>query len=44
MAENKHFSDNQFTLKEVIQNLRDWFRYFLSQWKTLLLAGLIGMV
>ncbi|MDE0559397.1 exopolysaccharide biosynthesis protein [Algoriphagus sp. NF] len=44
MTENKHFSDSQFTLKEVIQNLRDWLLFFISQWKILIAAGLIGMV
>ncbi|MBN7814642.1 GumC domain-containing protein [Algoriphagus pacificus] len=43
MAGSKHFSDNQFTLKEVFQNFSDWISYFLSQWKILILAGLIGM-
>ncbi len=44
MTDNKHFSDSQFTLKEVIQNLRDWLLFFISQWKILIAAGLIGMV
>lgn len=43
MAGSKHFSDSQFTFKEVIQNLGEWFRFFLSQWKILILAGLIGL-
>ncbi len=43
MAGSKHFSDSQFTLSEVIQNLREWFAFFLSQWKVLLLAALIGL-
>ncbi|MBA4300755.1 MAG: exopolysaccharide biosynthesis protein [Cyclobacterium sp.] len=43
MADSKHFSENQFTLKEVFKNLVEWFGYFLSKWKILLLAGIIGM-
>ncbi|WP_026952553.1 GumC domain-containing protein [Algoriphagus mannitolivorans] len=43
MTENKHFSDNQFTFREVIQNLQDWLAYFLSKWKILFLAGIIGL-
>lgn len=43
MAGSKHFSESQFTFKEVIQNLGEWFRFFLSQWKILILAGLIGL-
>ncbi len=44
MTEHKHFSDSQFTLREVIQNIREWIVYFISRWKTLLIAGLIGIV
>ena len=43
MAGSEHFSNNQFTLKEVFQNLGEWIAFFLSQWKTLLLAGVVGM-
>ena len=43
MAAGKHFSDNQFTFKEVFQNFSEWVSYFLSQWKILILAGIIGM-
>ncbi len=43
MTDPKHFSQNQFTLKEVIQNISEWFRYFVSKWKTLVLAGIIGL-
>ncbi|MFN3997462.1 exopolysaccharide biosynthesis protein [Algoriphagus sp.] len=43
MTGSKHFSDNQFTLKEVFQNLGEWFSFFLSQWKILILAGIIGL-
>jgi hypothetical protein len=43
MTASKHFSENQFTLKEVFQNLREWFAFFLSQWKILILAGILGL-
>jgi hypothetical protein len=43
MAGSQHFSDNQFTIKEVFQNVKDWLSYFLSQWKVLILAGIIGL-
>jgi hypothetical protein len=43
MAGSKHFSDSQFTLKEVIQNLGEWVAFFLSQWKVLLLAAILGL-
>jgi len=44
MAGSKHFSENQFTLKEVFQNLGEWFAFFLSKWKILVMAGIIGIV
>ena len=40
---SKHFTDNQFTIKEVIQTFSGWLAYFISQWKILLLAGIIGL-
>lgn len=43
MTENKHFSSNQFTLREVIQNLKEWLIFFLSKWKNLVLAAVIGI-
>ena len=42
MSSPSHFSPSQFTLREVIRNLQDWGRFFLSQWKLLLGAGLVG--
>lgn len=44
MAENPHFSKDQFTLAEVIRNLRSWLFFFLSQWRILLIAGIIGLI
>lgn len=43
MAGSKHFSESQFTLKEVFQNLGEWFVFFLSKWKILVMAGIIGI-
>lgn len=43
MTQNKHFSAQQFTLREVILNLREWFGFFLSQWKILLFSGVVGL-
>ena len=43
MAGSKHFTDNQFTIKEVIQNFSSWISYFISKWKILVLAGLLGI-
>ena len=43
MKGSKHFKENQFTFKEVIQNFSGWISYFISQWKILFLAGIIGI-
>ncbi len=43
MAGSQHFSDNQFTLKEVFQNISEWIAFFLSKWKILILSGIIGI-
>jgi hypothetical protein len=42
MSGNSHFSTPQFTLKEVVQNLIDWVKFFRSQWKPLLLSLVVG--
>lgn len=42
MSSPSHFSPSQFTLREVIRNLKDWLRFFLSQWKLLVAAGILG--
>jgi len=42
MSGNSHFSPPQFTLKEVVQNLIDWVRFFRSQWKPLVLSLVVG--
>jgi len=43
MADNPHFSKDQFTLTEVILNIQGWLSFFISQWKVLLIAGIIGL-
>lgn len=43
MADNPHFSKDQFTLTDVIWNIRGWLTFFISQWKVLLIAGIIGL-
>jgi len=43
MEGSKHFSESQFTLKEVFQNIREWMIFFLLKWKLLILAGIVGM-
>lgn len=42
MTSPSHFSSSQFTLREVLRNLREWTLFFSSKWKMLLIAILIG--
>ena len=42
MSGNSHFSASQFTLKEVVQNLINWGKFFSSKWKIVLLSSGIG--
>ena len=42
MTSPSHFSPSQFTLREVIRNIQDWVRFFLSQGKLLIAAGILG--
>ena len=34
--------NDEISLKEVIEKAKEWKRYLLSKWKTILLAGIIG--
>ena len=43
MSDHSHFSKDQFTLAEVLQNLRQWLGFFISQWNVLLIAGILGL-
>lgn len=43
MAEPKHFTENQFTLREVFSSIGSWTSFLISQWKILFLAGIIGI-
>lgn len=42
MAE--HIIEDKITLKEVVQSFRYWVLFFIGKWKTLLIAGLIGLI
>jgi hypothetical protein len=39
---NKKIPNNEISLIELINKSKDWFSYLLSQWKIILLAGIIG--
>ena len=42
METKEQTSKDQISLKELIGKVREWFAYLLSQWKIILLAGLLG--
>ena len=39
---DKQNANDEISLKELIQKVKEWFAYFLSQWKKIVLAGIIG--
>lgn len=42
MNENKSQQEGEISLKELIVKGEEWYRYLLSQWITIVLAGVIG--
>ena len=42
--EQRTYPDDEISLKELILKLREWYRYLLSKWKTIVLAGILGGV
>ena len=39
---NEQNTNDEISLKELIEKGREWFSYLLSQWKIIVLAGIIG--
>ncbi|SEG18275.1 Wzz/FepE/Etk N-terminal domain-containing protein [Flavobacterium urumqiense] len=39
---NKEIPNDEISLKELLEKTKDWFSYLLSQWKIIVLAGIIG--
>ncbi|WP_413999318.1 Wzz/FepE/Etk N-terminal domain-containing protein [Flavobacterium sp. W1B] len=39
---NEQNSNDEISLKELIEKGKEWYSYLLSQWKIILLAGIIG--
>jgi hypothetical protein len=39
---NKEIPNDEISLKELLDKAKDWFSYLLSQWKIILLAGIVG--
>jgi len=42
MNENDTTNNDEISLKELIEKAKDWFSYLRSQWKIILIVGLIG--
>ncbi|MFV5698720.1 Wzz/FepE/Etk N-terminal domain-containing protein [Flavobacterium sp. ZT3R17] len=40
--DNKKIASDEISLKELLEKAKDWFSYLVSQWKIILLAGVIG--
>nr|WP_315190245.1 Wzz/FepE/Etk N-terminal domain-containing protein [uncultured Flavobacterium sp.] len=39
---SEQISNDEISLKELIDKAKEWFHYLLSQWKSIVLAGIIG--
>lgn len=44
MEENIQNHNDEISLKELLEKGKEWYHYLLSQWKIIVLAGLIGAV
>ncbi|EHQ27737.1 Wzz/FepE/Etk N-terminal domain-containing protein [Mucilaginibacter paludis] len=42
IQETKNTKDDEISLKELILKFQEWWRYLLSKWVTILIAGIIG--
>jgi hypothetical protein len=41
---NEKHTNDEISLKELIEKGKEWFSYLLSQWKVIVLAGIVGAV
>lgn len=41
---NEKSTKEEISLKELIEKGKEWYSYFLSQWKIIVLAGVVGIV
>jgi hypothetical protein len=39
-----NYSNDEISLKELLEKGKEWYRYLLSQWKIIVIAGLLGGV
>lgn len=44
MEENIHNNNDEISLKELLEKGKEWYHYLLSQWKIIVLAGLVGAI
>ena len=44
MEENIHNNNDEISLKELLEKGKEWYHYLLSQWKWIVLAGVVGAV
>jgi hypothetical protein len=42
--DNKSIENDEISLKELLVKIKEWYNYLLSQWKIIILAGMIGAV
>jgi hypothetical protein len=40
----KQISNDEISLKELLQSVKEWYDYLLTQWKIIILAGIFGAV
>lgn len=41
-SSNQNTTNDEISLKELIEKGKEWYQYLFSQWKTIVLAGIIG--
>lgn len=44
MEQNLHNNNDEISLKELLEKVKEWYHYLLSQWKIIVLAGMVGAV
>lgn len=44
MSTNEQKSMGQVSLKDLIEDIKEWYAYLLSQWKIIVVAGFIGAI
>ena len=44
MEENINHQNDEISLKELLEKGKEWYHYLLSQWKIIVLAGLVGAI